>query len=431
MSDKLKINRARIEEIDGCIAALFEKRMEAVKQIAEYKRENSLPTLDKGREEELIKKNSALIGNEEVRDLYVDMLKSTMEISKRYQRRILAKDGVIVADHSEGGYPIFLGRGALRELSELLRPYSKVAVLTDSGVPAAYAEAVMGMAKESRLITVQMGEGSKSFSTLEAVLSEMSDFGISRADALVAVGGGMVSDLGGLAAALYMRGIHFYSCTTTLLGAADASVGGKTAVNLLGAKNLAGVFSDPQAVVIDTDCFKTLTGRQIAEGLAEIIKIAAVLDKELFERLEGLNPECVLEEIEPILRRTIELKLGVVSKDRREGDLRRVLNFGHTVGHAIESCSGELYHGECVGLGMLCTSFGEARERIYALLEKFHLPTTCKLPPEQVAIKIGRDKKRECDTVCVITCKEIGEYEIEPMPLADAEALYLRVFDNN
>ena len=252
---------------------------------------------------------------------------------------------------AENGYDITVARGALARVATLFNLDRRVLVLTDSGVPAAYAAAVAATCREATVVTIPEGEGSKSLDTLGALLSRMIEAGLTRTDALVAVGGGVVGDLGGYAAASYMRGIDFYNIPTTLLSQVDSSIGGKTAVNHGAVKNIVGAFYQPRGVLIDPDLLSTLPARQMASGMAEIIKMAATCDANLFADLEADDPYAHLEEIIP---RALAIKQRVVEEDPTERGLRRVLNFGHTVGHGIEAAAqGSLYHGECVALGML------------------------------------------------------------------------------
>ena len=326
----------------------------------------------------------------------------------------------ITLNLGERSYGIFVGRNLLSSIGELLDLNRKVFILTDSGVPQEYSEKIRRQAKNGKVFTVREGEGSKSYAVLEEVHLEMLKFGMSRSDLLISVGGGVVGDLGGFAASTYMRGIDFYNIPTTVLAAVDSSVGGKCAVNLGGVKNVIGSFYQPKAVVVDTDTFKTLDKRQISAGLAESVKMAMTSDEELFSLFE--KEEINLENIEKIITRSIEIKRGVVERDEREAGERKILNFGHTLGHGIEALNfGRLYHGECVALGMLPMCEGEVRERLIRVLKKLSLKTEFELDIDKVLTFVSSDKKCRGGFIEAIFVNKIGQYRIEKMTLSDFE----------
>ncbi len=315
---------------------------------------------------------------------------------------------------AKGGYPVTVGQGILSEAKHLLSLNRRVFIVTDTGVPCAYAQAIAAQCEQATVYTVAEGEGSKSLATAEAVLRAMLDFGMTRTDCVVAVGGGVVGDLSGFVAATYMRGIDFYNIPTTLLAQVDSSVGGKTAVNLDSVKNAVGVFYPPRAVLIDTDTLKTLPRRHVAAGMCEVIKMAAVADEELFSTLERLSAAQAV--CEQVIAHAVDIKRRIVEQDEHESGLRRILNFGHTLGHAIEAAEGlgGLYHGECVALGMLPVCSDEALSRILPLFEKFSLPTEYKKDIKTAVSYIKHDKKCDADnTVFVVFCDKIGTSRIE------------------
>ena len=412
-TDALAAARAEIDSVDREIAALFERRMRAVTAVADYKQANGLPILDSAREEAVIRKNEALIEDAELRPYYVQFLRDMMRTSRNFQKARIgeAESGaatLLPVRLANAEYMIRVERGALARVGELLPLERRVLIVTDEGVPAAYAAAVVAAAKAPTLVTVPRGEGSKSMATLERLLTTMLDAGFTRTDAVVAVGGGVCGDLAGLAAATYMRGIDFYNIPTTLLAQVDSSIGGKTAVNLAGVKNSVGVFHQPRAVLIDPEVLATLPQRQVSAGLAEAIKMAATSDRALFEKMEreGFSP------IDDIIIGSLRIKRAVVEQDEREGGLRRVLNFGHTLGHGYESAAAlsGLLHGECVGLGMLHMAAPEPRERIRALLTRAGLPTTSDLQVEEITAPITHDKKADGNKIRYIYVERIGEF---------------------
>ena len=316
-----------------------------------------------------------------------------------------------------GGYPIYMERGSLDRASELLSLDRRVLVVTDKGVPPEYAQRIAAQCREAHIITVAEGEGSKSLATLEMLLDTMLKSGFGRTDCVVAVGGGVVGDLSGFAASVFMRGIDFYNIPTTVLSQVDSSIGGKVAVNFGGVKNIVGAFWQPRAVIIDPDVLSTLSDRQIANGLAEAVKMALTSDAELFEIFERGE---ALKNIDTVIERSLRIKKAVVEEDEKESGLRRILNFGHTLGHGIEGESfGKLYHGECVALGMIPMCSPDVRARLIAVLQSLGLPTKIEGDLETVLRLTAHDKKCEGASVNVVFVDAVGSYRIEKMPLTD------------
>ena len=315
-------------------------------------------------------------------------------------------------------YDIIIEHGSLAKAGEYLNLERKILIVTDDGVPSVYADTVAKQCKTPIKITVAQGENSKSFPTLELLCKTMLENGFTRTDAVVAVGGGVVGDLSGFAASVFMRGIDFYNIPTTLLSEVDSSIGGKTAINLGGFKNTVGAFHQPKRVLIDPDVLKTLPARQIANGLAEAVKMAATFDQELFHLIEAEDIETNLDHI---IERSLMIKKAVVECDEKESGLRRVLNFGHTIGHGIESYENlhGLYHGECVALGMLPLCSENVRERLETVLKKAGLPTSLELDPGYVYEAVTHDKKADGDKIHFIYVPEIGSYEMKTVALTD------------
>ena len=280
----------------------------------------------------------------------------------------------------ERSYDIILKNGALENLYQFARLDRKVAVVTDSGVPAEYAQRVADQCRESTIITVPQGEASKSFKVLETVLRQMLEFNMGRGDLVVAVGGGVVGDLAGFAAAIYMRGIDFINCPTTTLSMIDSSIGGKTAVDLGDTKNIVGAFWQPKLVIVDPATLSTLPRRHYINGLAEAVKAGLLADPELFAIFEKGDIDTQISEI---IYRSLRFKKNVVEQDETERGMRKALNFGHTIGHGIEAVKGikgrrtvGLFHGECVALGMLPMIESKAlQKRVRAVYRRIGLPT--------------------------------------------------------
>ena len=318
---------------------------------------------------------------------------------------------IIPVNADNGCYDIVLERGSLKKAGQLLELDRRVLVVTDEGVPPEYAGCVASRCREAIVVTVPRGEGSKSFEQLERLLSAMLEASFTRGDCVVAVGGGVVGDLSGFAASCYMRGIDFYNIPTTLLAQVDSSVGGKTAVNFGGVKNIVGAFYQPKKVIIDPETLKTLERRQLMAGLAEAIKMAATSSAELFEIIE--KSEDLDADLPEIIRRSLCIKRDVVEQDPKENGLRRILNFGHTVGHAVEGFNkGRLLHGECVALGMPPMCSGEALERVTKVLKKYGLPTEIEQSADELMPYLKHDKKMTADLVKVVLVDKIGQFRI-------------------
>ncbi len=322
---------------------------------------------------------------------------------------------IVKVNLGEQSYEIIIKRGAIEKAGNYLNLDRKVLVVTDSGVPEKYVNAVIEHCKNAVKIVLPQGEQSKSIENFQLLLKAMLDNSFTRGDCVTAVGGGVIGDLSGFACSCYMRGIDFYNMPTTLLSQVDSSIGGKTAIDFCGFKNSVGTFYQPRCVIIDPDTLKTLDKRQFASGLTEAIKMAANFDAGLFEFIE--KSEKIESDIDEIIFRSLCIKRDVVEKDPKETNLRKVLNFGHTVGHAIESKSENLLHGECVAMGMPVMSSGEARERIKAILEKYGLKTEIPYDADILIPYILHDKKMKEDFISAVICEKIGTFEIKDVTI--------------
>ncbi len=317
----------------------------------------------------------------------------------------------------ENSYTVTVERASLQRADRLFNLNRKVLIVTDSGVPSQYAATVAGQCKQAVTVTIPQGESSKSLAQFERLLSVMLENRFTRTDCVVAVGGGVVGDLAGFVAASFLRGVDFYNVPTTVLSQVDSAVGGKVAVNLNGIKNCVGAFYQPKAVLIDPNVLETLPARHVANGLAEAVKMAITFDADLFSRFETENP---LNSIDQIIALSVKAKAAVVEQDEKEAGLRRVLNFGHTIGHGIEAATGlgKLYHGECVALGMLPMCSDTLRPRVKAVLDKLGLPTACNVNADAVWEALAHDKKLSGDNICVVYAPQAGAFEIKEMPLS-------------
>lgn len=310
-------------------------------------------------------------------------------------------------------YDIVIGQGILKALPSLMDFTDKTLIVTDSGVPKEYAKTVMHFCKNPVLVTLPEGEKSKNIDEFQHILSVMLKNEFKRGDCVIAVGGGVVGDISGFSAACYMRGIDFYNIPTTLLSQVDSSIGGKTAIDFGGIKNSVGTFYQPKKVIIDTDVLKTLSSRQLMAGLAESIKMAVTSSEELFDLIENSND--IYEDLPKIIEASLLIKKNVVENDPKENGLRRVLNFGHTVGHAIEALEqGNLLHGECVALGMLPFCSDEVKNRLLYVLGKFSLPTEI-TQKDGLIPYLKHDKKITKDGIITVHSKKIGTFEFRKM----------------
>lgn len=332
-----------------------------------------------------------------------------------------------------GGYDVKIGGGLLREcgaeLAALLSPRMAF-VVTDSGVAPLCLEdcltSLTGAGFRCASFTFPAGEESKTLSTLSDLLEAMAGEGVSRSDCVLALGGGVTGDMAGFAAGCYMRGVRFVQLPTTLLAAVDSSVGGKTAVDLSAGKNLAGVFHQPSLVLCDTDRLATLPERELLCGAAEALKTGILMGGELFRLFEE---GAALEHLPEVIALCVEYKAGVVERDEREQGERKLLNLGHTVGHAIERCSDfSLPHGLAVAEGMAVIARASARRgwcapetarRIEAALRRSGLPTATNFTPDELAAAALSDKKRSGGVITLAIPAAIGACDLRTTEVSE------------
>lgn len=316
----------------------------------------------------------------------------------------------------ETNYDVIIEKHSLDKIGEYLKLDRKVLILTDSGVPTIYSQKVLEASLKGYIYTIERGEQSKSFENFGLILDYLIEKEFSRTDCIVAVGGGVVGDLAGFVASCYMRGIDFYNIPTTLLSQVDSSIGGKTAIDKMGVKNVVGAFYPPKKVVIDSSVLETLDERELHSGLVEAIKMATTSNKELFELIETSSD--LTKDIDQIIYEALLIKKEIVELDPKETGLRKILNFGHTIGHAVEVNS-SLLHGEAVGVGMLYFVGDKVRIRLEKILGKYHLPTKVDVSGVDLFKYISLDKKRSGDYLTIIIVLEIGTYEIRKILLED------------
>lgn len=408
--------RKEIDLIDREMAELFEKRMRLSDKIAEYKRINRLPVCDEEREREMLERNAENV-SDDVRGLYLDFLKETLALSKRRQNEKNTAENEMYISSQSGGYPVIFGRlGDEHSGIDLNR---KCLIVTDTNIPDAYTERLVSLCRMPFVIKIEAGEKSKNEETLFMLLRAMLENNFDRTDCVIALGGGVSGDISAAASSLYMRGIDFYNIPTSLLAMVDSSVGGKTAVDFCGVKNAVGTFYSPKAVLIDVSLLKTLPEREFNNGMAEVIKTAALFDEEMFSFLEKSSAEEVKNRIADVISACIGHKKRIVEADEKEKGLRRVLNFGHTLGHAVESCDFALLHGECISLGMLLCSENGAHDRLLALLNKYSLVRETCADKNEIIKKLLHDKKTEADEINLVKVRSIGSFRFEKIPVSD------------
>ena len=339
-------------------------------------------------------------------------------------------------------YPIWIGSGMLNRLPHAVEGRQGLLV-TDAHVDACYGDRVLALLGAGwRNIVLPPGEATKSAAQWSDLLEKIAAARVNRQGALVALGGGVVGDLTGFAAATYMRGIRFIQVPTSLLAMVDSSVGGKTGINLAAGKNLAGAFHQPVAVFADTDTLATLPVREFAAGMAEVVKYGVALDAEFFGWLEQNVPAIQARTpaaLEKMVRRCCELKAEVVAQDEREAGWRAVLNFGHTLGHALEQVThySGLLHGEAVALGIpfalpwsIETKGFSPKDagRVVDLLHRFGL-NIAQLKPtgldwRELRAAMERDKKAAGQAVRFVLCDRLGQCELpEPIPGGNLDEL--------
>lgn len=326
-------------------------------------------------------------------------------------------------------YDVLIGSGLLKEVGRLCRDIGigkKVMIITDDVVMPLYFDTVKFQLEASDYevfsFTIASGEASKSIDNHIKIVNYLAQNRFSRKDTLIALGGGVVGDLCGFCAATYLRGVGFIQIPTTLLAAVDSSVGGKTAVNLKAGKNLVGAFWQPSLVICDPDCLKTLPKSILADGFAEVIKYGAIWDSRLFKLLESGKFD-----IDSIIARCVEIKRDIVGRDEFDNGLRQVLNFGHTVGHAIEACSNfEISHGSAIAVGMVIVERALCKQgdcdldcvsRLETILKSFSLPISCGFGAEQLAAVALGDKKCDNEDINLVAVTKIGSSEIKKIRL--------------
>ncbi len=337
-----------------------------------------------------------------------------------------------VTVNASTSYPILIGDGLLDRAGALCAEHigvCRVCVVTDDTVHALYYErleaALLAAGYEVYPFVIPHGESSKSTESLVALLEFCAEHRLTRADALIALGGGVVGDLCGFAAAVYLRGVRFVQIPTTLLAMVDSSVGGKTAVDLRAGKNLAGAFHQPSLVICDCRTTDTLTPEIFADGCAEVIKYGVINDRAFFDFLKN----GIAEQLEEVIEACVIHKRDLVEADEFDRGARQLLNLGHTVGHAIELCSDlSISHGSAVSIGMVLVMRAAIEmgicpesdlDELTTLLKKHALPIRCPYTADELATVATADKKRAGDTISLVLPYGIGNSRLYKLPVSE------------
>ena len=323
--------------------------------------------------------------------------------------------------------------GPVKDILSGVLPEGRVVVVSDATIDRLYHP----LLEKYDAVLIGLGESVKTLQTVETIYRRFIELGVDRSTFVLAVGGGIVTDVAGFAASTYMRGLKFGFVSTTLLGQVDASVGGKNGVNVDGYKNMAGTFTQPQFVICDPGLLRTLPDREFRAGLAEVVKAAIIADADLFGRIENTTFEALRTDTDLLtdaVSAAIRVKADIVERDEHESGDRRKLNLGHTLAHAIEKCSNRMNHGEAVAVGTALIAgaavklgvLSEAdRDRIVHVLMQLGFDLTPPVDVKRLLKEVGKDKKNEEGILRIVLPVGIGDCEVRPMKIDDFAALYV------
>ncbi|WP_196016907.1 3-dehydroquinate synthase [Alistipes senegalensis] len=323
--------------------------------------------------------------------------------------------------------------GPVKDILSGVLPEGRVVVVSDATIDRLYHP----LLEKYDTVLIGLGESVKTLQTVETIYRRFIELGVDRSTFVLAVGGGIVTDVAGFAASTYMRGLKFGFVSTTLLGQVDASVGGKNGVNVDGYKNMAGTFTQPQFVICDPGLLRTLPDREFRAGLAEVVKAAIIADADLFGRIENTTFEALRTDTDLLTdaaSAAIRVKADIVERDEHESGDRRKLNLGHTLAHAIEKCSNRMNHGEAVAVGTALIAgaavklgvLSEAdRDRIVHVLMQLGFDLTPPVDVKRLLKEVGKDKKNEEGILRIVLPVGIGDCEVRPMKIDDFAALYV------
>ena len=336
-------------------------------------------------------------------------------------------------------YDILIGSGILEDnLSDILN-YNKILIVSDDNIPKDYIDTIYKISKNKALIyIIKNGEDSKNIKNYESILDFMLNNNFTRNSLVIAFGGGVVGDLSAFVASTYMRGVDFINIPTTFLSMVDSSSGGKTAINYKNVKNVFGTFYNPKKVIIDINLLKSLNIREFNSGIIESVKMAMTFDAKYYITLakyikKVLGDKNNIENdkyiniyndiLVDLIKRSVEIKKDVIEKDAKEKDLRRVLNFGHTLGHAIEeACKEKVLHGECVARGIYLITDGKIRDEFSEIMKNLNIDIKCDFDINKAKANLHHDKKGISDEkVAIIKVNEIGSFDIEDVGIESLE----------
>lgn len=315
-------------------------------------------------------------------------------------------------------YEVIIDRGILDKINNYYDfKSSKVLIITDDLIPNEYIEKVSKVSKKCYVFLVPSGESSKSLDQYYQIINYMIDNSFDKDDVIINVGGGVVTDLGGYVASTYKRGIKYINVPTSTLAMIDSSIGGKTALNFQNIKNAIGTFYFPSLVVIDVDTLNTLPKRHYYNGLVEALKMGLIMSKELFNMFFDLNNIDVIK----LVSLSIKCKNSIVEEDSFDLNKRHILNFGHTIGHAIESIKmNDLYHGECVGKGMLYfINNSYLKQQVYEILHSMNIPLNYDLKHEDIYYYLKNDKKISNDLIEIVLLNDVNDYTLKKININD------------
>ena len=347
---------------------------------------------------------------------------------------------MIIEINTDRKYDIHLKGGIINQVGlHLMRNHTsgKICIISDKNSNkywgSSLQNSLQGMGFEVHSLVFPPGEKTKNFNNLEHIINYLAKHRFSRSDFLLALGGGVVGDLTGFAASIYMRGIDFYNIPTTLLSAVDSSVGGKTAINLVTGKNMAGTFWQPSGVFFDKQTLTTLPDKQIKNGLGEVIKAGVILDDSIISLMENNWPNKLPDITEELIYKSINVKKKIVQLDEREKGPRQTLNLGHTIGHALENLSRyKIPHGQGVSMGLLIMAkiserMGWANEnmsyRLEHLYQRYDINVKCPFSPKAIAKEILADKKRRGDNITLAVPLKIGHCTLRNINVSEIQDL--------
>ncbi len=317
----------------------------------------------------------------------------------------------------KNSYDVIIKRGLLSHINDFIDASREIVIISDDNIPKKYIDEIKPQLNNPLTLFVPQGETSKSMETAYSLVNQMIENKITRGCLIIALGGGVIGDLSGFVASIYLRGVDYIQIPTTLLSQVDSSVGGKVAVNAEKMKNAIGYFKQPIKVLIDTNTLKTLDQRQVSSGIAEMIKYGLIASKSLFNALLNNN---VFDNIEEYIYECIKIKKDIVVQDEFDYGTRQLLNYGHTIGHAIEQYSNyDLLHGEAISIGMTLMSNGYSFSKdLKKVLTKYNLPTSYEYDKEVIYDLVRTDKKANKTNMNIIIVEEVGNGLIKPINIS-------------